>query len=680
MEKVNERYVQRAIPSLPFFCLFFLYVCLWIDPTLLFHGDGSLEFPVFASGSIFLKRHLAQPGGVLEYLASLLSQCYCCRWAGALVATALATLLGWATSACMREMAGVRVPGVWAIPGLFLLSLCGRYAHQLAELLALLAALLVSWTYLKLARRAGASRPGIFLGLLVPLYYLAGGTCILFALLCGISELRRRKGVLLALCGLLLAGAIPYVLGVLVMGARPMDAYWRLTPYHPVIRPEQVTLPGLYTLLGLELFLAAAGMAGAAWRAIPRIRHDTQSAGSADQAAPSPGGRGPAVEAPSPGDAEVAAAQSPSRRLRDLVPRSALGFAVLLLASAVVALLSYDAGGACVRRINKMAKQERWEQALREARNLAPDEFPYRTQHIVTRALYETRRLPDEMFSFPQHRAGYLLALGVASRKLATPVPLPVFSGSDALAGVDLSDSRYVRLRLYYFVALGDLNLQLGFVNGAEHEAYEALEGLGEHPLILKRLALANIAKGQTEAAKVILRAMRSYLYYGDYAEEALRRLEADPSWSGDPQMDRIRSVMLIKTDLPTSFMFGFDQLLRRNPRNRMAFEYLMAFHLLNLTLEDFVDQLHHLDQLGYQEVPRHYQEAIVLYENLSGEKVDLRGREVSPETRQRYQDFYRTFEMQPRLNGRPRALKAIRDSFGDTYFYYFVRHAESML
>jgi len=237
----------------------------------------------------------------------------------------------------------------------------------------------------------------------------------------------------------------------------------------------------------------------------------------------------------------------------------------------------------------------------------------------------------------------------------------------------------YVRLRLYYFVALGDLNLQLGFVNAAEHEAHEALEGLGEHPLILKRLALTDIAKGQTEAAKVFLRALRKYFHYGRYAEEALRRLEVDPSWTGDPQMDRIRSVML-ETRRPNSFVYGFRRLLERNARNRTAFEYLMTFYLLNLTLRDFVAQLHRLDELGYQGIPRHYQEAIVIYEDLTGTKVGLRGREVSPETRQRYRRFSAAFDLQLRLNRRKEASESLRKSFGDTYFYYFVRHAESML
>lgn len=43
----------------------------------------------------------------------------------------------------------------------------------------------------------------------------------------------------------------------------------------------------------------------------------------------------------------------------------------------------------------------------------------------------------------------------------------------------------------------------------------------------------------------------------------------------------------------------------------RMTFEYLMAHYLLNGELDKFIENLHYLDDFGYERISRHCQEGI---------------------------------------------------------------------
>ena len=679
MGRPGARPATRSVPVSALICLSFLIVWLWIDPSLLYSGDGSLNFPTFAVGLEFLSNFLSRPGGPIEYLAAFLSQGYYYGWAGALIITFLGAALGCATHVFLTEMSGTRVPSAWALPGLFLLFLCCHYKHEFATLAGQLAALLAVCVYLRSARSSRWPRPAIFVCLSVPLYYTAGGAFILFALLCAVAESTTRRGLVLTACYLLLAAGIPYGVGVLAMGAKLTTAYLRLTPFHPVtslIPPGGV---GRNTVLSLDLLLLTLGIAAVLWRRIPRVRAAPQKSARSPRS-------GPAHTSGGPSDSAQAA--TPPRRPSTLsVLRRLVGSAsvpvpeaiAVVIASVVVILSTQHDSRTGQRRIIRHACQEQWPELLEEARDLRADAFNFLIQNAVTRALYETGRLPNEMFSFPQHHAGYMLAWGKISDRSPSALSQPAAPGPKQRKQMDLSTGSWTQLRRHYFVALGDLELQLGLANQAEHQAHEALEVSGDHPLVLRRLARINLAKGQIEAARVYLRALSKYLNYGDYAEGVLRRLEDETLLVGDSQIARIRSVM-VESRAPVDFVRGLEEVVGRDGQDRMAFEYLMAFYLLNLSLNDVVDRLEDLGKFGYSEIPRHYQEAIVIYESVSGKKVDIPGLEVDPHTRQAHLELTRTYAAQFRLGDRPEALKALKERFGDTYFYYFLREAEGTL
>jgi hypothetical protein len=197
------------------------------------------------------------------------------------------------------------------------------------------------------------------------------------------------------------------------------------------------------------------------------------------------------------------------------------------------------------------------------------------------------------------------------------------------------------------------------------------------------RLALINIAKGQPEAARVCLQAMSAYVHHGRWARDALRRLEADPLWSGDPEIARIRAAMPTEDvifairprrsdDYPPSVQDELTELLRRDPHNRMAYEYKMAFHLLTWRIDEVVGELDRLDEFDYPDVPRHYQEAAAIYGLIYRGGPDLDERWVRAEVRNALSDFLRRMAGDFRNGGASEAMAELASDYGNSYFYYY--------
>ncbi|MCK4376293.1 MAG: hypothetical protein KAX19_13230, partial [Candidatus Brocadiae bacterium] len=275
------------------------------------------------------------------------------------------------------------------------------------------------------------------------------------------------------------------------------------------------------------------------------------------------------------------------------------------------------------------------------------DRYGFNVSWDVNRALYHLGLLPYEMFSHPQE----LLSL------------LPANAAFDHPKAHDTVSLKF-----------SDVFMDLGYVNGAEHRTYQALELIGERPWILERLALISLAKGETEAGRVLLQSLSRDLVYRKRARASLSRLEADPSLAGDKEVCHLRSIMMHEDCIGwPSYEEMFIQLLQDNRRNRMAFEYLMAYYLLVGRIDKVAANIVRLDDFGYSDIPRHYEEAILIYEAATRSRADLHGRSVSPRTLQRFRAFT---EVWARYRGDRRAAwRALARDHRDSYFFYYQFH-----
>jgi len=199
------------------------------------------------------------------------------------------------------------------------------------------------------------------------------------------------------------------------------------------------------------------------------------------------------------------------------------------------------------------------------------------------------------------------------------------------------------------------------------------MEGLGERPMILKRLALINMAKGDIGSARIYLGALGKTLFYVDWANSYLERLESHLSLSTDQQIQHLRCLMVekdyaLRKYSPEIFL---RELLEKNNQNRMAFEYLMAWYMLTGQLDSFVQNLDRLDDFDYSEIPRLFEEAILVYQLTTRKNVDLKGRQISSNTYQRarnFTDIVRGFSK----DNKKGAMLATAKDFADSYFFYY--------
>jgi len=266
--------------------------------------------------------------------------------------------------------------------------------------------------------------------------------------------------------------------------------------------------------------------------------------------------------------------------------------------------------------------------------------WPAAARLDLTRALFHAGRLPEDLFTFPQTR------------------------GLDLLPGYDAG--------LAMARAEAQTLLELGQVNLAEHMAHESLELAGARPETLRLLAQINILKDLPGAARVFLNRLRLMPFRHAEAERLLQLLAADPGGANQAGLSAIRT-RLPRTDepdagLPTEALL--QQLLKANPTNRMAFDFLLAHRLLNTQLDELLADLGRLDGFRDPVLPRPCEEALLLYRDRAPAKpVDLRGRQIRPATIARYRRFSDLIRRYPSQPATARAVLA--PEFGDTFWFY---------
>ncbi len=609
----SRSFPWTTLRTVVFFVLFLGWVWLRVDVSLIYEAHRS--FPPFLTGVGFFRDFLTYPGGLVAYVSALLSQAYCSAWAGALVVTVVAAGMTLATDVVVRAMGGERARVVAFAPAVVMLVAVTMYVGQLSATLGPTLAMACAALYVGLRNRQEVARIGAFLVLSPALYYAAGGPFLMFAVVVVLFELLAGKSRLAALVVVLASATVPHAIGTYLLALPAKETYLQGLPL-----PGGTERGPWQVVLVLDVLLVLAGpVAALVGRVVTRLeRRRCANLGN-----------------------------PPKRRW------SAGAGALLLWGIALgAAALAYSPASTAAMRLATAAREGRWEQVLREARRLPLERSDPVVRHHVNRALYETGRLASDMFAYPQ--------------------------GPDSLT-IDLDLGRtpeeqgaLMQRRNDLFFQLGDLELQLGLVNEVEHEAHEALSVHGPHALVLKQLALVNLVKGQPEAARVFLNALSRDLVERRWAQAMLKALD-DGSVERQPLVRQVRAVMLTEDDprLDTAFEARCLALLKRNPHNRMAFEYLMAYYLMTGQLEPFARNLHRLRDFGYATMPRAYEEAVLAYEADTSKHADRAGFAVSDQTLQEFAGFCQEMAAAARAGDVALAAKPLAARYGNTFFYY---------
>ena len=609
IHKLSRRDLGESIRSVILFASFYVYLWLIVDLRLIYHGGGEISgFPAFFRGWTFFEKFVSYPGGPIEYLSAFLSQLFYYAWVGALVVTLQAWLICLCVDAFIKAINSPSPRYVRFAPLLFLLIIYTQYAYHFATTMALLAAMLFVCLYLKITPKNKLLHLVVFAVLSIILYYIAGGAYLLFALVCAVYELVLRRRWQKALLYLLSALVIPYVEGVFVFGVSIIDAFSNLLPFSWKTLKYGETRSFVIVCM-LYLVLPCTLLLFPRERTTGKPRREPSS--------------------PSPG---VLSRYFPNDKLR-----WAIRTLVAFLIAGVAVFLSYDRKTKAQLQVDFYAYHKMWPQVLQTAR-VCPND--HAVMNTVNQALYHTGRLGYDMFRYPQHPAVLLV-----------------------MTKEHLS-------RQWKSV---DLLTELGCITRAEHALVNSLEIFGEHPILLERLALVNMVKGDLGTSRVYLGALGKTLFHAERANDYLANLRADPTLSKDEQIQHLRKLMpqgfrAIGPESSVDFVLLLN-LLDKNRQNRMAFEYLMAWCLLNRQLDKLTQNLDRLNDFDYSEIPRHYEEALLIYTAMTGKQINLGDRQISLESRQRYKDFMETFN---RYEGNKQAaFNELAGNYGDSYLFY---------
>lgn len=605
-----------------FLVLFYVYLALEIDPRLFYHGGGLIDnFPSFDWGWDFFRGSLAFPGGIVEYLSAFAAQSFDYSWFGAAVVTGQAAAICWCTAHITKTLGASRLRGLRFLGPILLLAVYSRYGFHFVTTMGLLAALAGVCFYLSFVPNRTGRAFGFFLVLFLLLYVAAGGPSLLFVALCGLYELLWKRRFALGLVQLALGAVTPRIVGLFVYRIRAHDAYFELLPLSWKFMSRsasQIMLGAVWTLyLFLPLTMVLLGL----WRLVLERRDAGTVAGARTTNLGRPASRPKAIRTRIAGI------------FRD-ESKGAFGLnlaTLALIGLTVVTLLFYrDTGRRNLLRVDYFSCHGMWEEVLALGRR---SPYRYFICHAVNRALYHTDRLGDEMFAFPQRPEALFLT---------DPKARPLWQKFDVC-------------------------IDLGLVNQAENALILCSGVYGERPLLLRRLATVNMIKGNIETARVYLEALRKVPFWSSVARDALAQLDSDPDLSEDEQIQHWRSVRL-KTDFVRD-MDTLSVLLAENPGNRMASQYGMAALLLSRNLGGFL-QMFNTYHRDLSRIPRHYEEALVLLRYVRKQPLGDAGHAIHPETERQFQEFTKVYRGGDRDTTATRA--ALRERFGDTYFYYY--------
>jgi hypothetical protein len=575
--------------------------------------QNHVQAPVFQLASRFLRDFTTYPGGLVQGLAAFLLQFYLQPWLGALISTLLMSMICAANEGILARFS-LRSPwrtSCLSVPLFLLMQL--DYDFPWMELGLGIAAVLGGVNvYLVWFSKPALWRGLGFLCLAAPLYYFSGGVFLLYGLLCGLCEMVRPQPWLgrwsMGLGIWSASGWLPLLASRWGFVTSTSDAYWLWLPTRHW--PHRCGFAVALVLCFPLLLLANTALK----RLI--VQHNLAGEKRVKQS----GRRWRATWLAGPAK-----------------PLVTLGTWMVLILVPVIGL--QDRQKKLRSALDYWAHQQQWERVLQlgpQIRNPDPA-----IVFDLNQALGHTGRLLQDMFSFPQ-RAGWDFWFYVH----------------------DTFDVRRT-------MKASDALFELGQINQAERMASEDLEINGDHPAVLQRLALINILKGKPKAASVYLNVLTQTMTHRAWARKYLRQIDSDPTLSQDPELERIRSLMLRKDydgEYDTEALMY--QLLAQNQKNRLAFDYLLAHYLLTRQIDKVAEHVAGLNEFNDPVIPRHCEEAILMCEiRNKNQPVNLYGRTIRPQTRE---DFHRFNQVLKTHGGDlQRALPDMKRDFGNTFWFY---------
>jgi hypothetical protein len=585
--------LRKPIFAVFFFCFYFLFTWLKINPSLYF----AAQEPVFFLDRTFFKGFIGFPGGLTSYATALIAQSFYFPLLGALAITLLVIFITFLSGHFIRVTTDQPPRFVHYIPAVILLLLQNHYFHPFTAHVALLVILILFSIY-------AAVKPSVFRTVLSLIFILlshivAGGFFLLFVVLAVLYELKNKK-YLPAGLNALVAISLPFVSSNYLFIVSLRDAFTNTLVRDISLKLSviRIVLCSFY-ILAMILPTAYGFLLKAATR----------------------------------------------QKISTFFNKNFFAYArpvLLLMTTVILAYTTFNIHQKQSLRITACARFGQWQDIVSMMDGIEPD-TPL-TAYYLNRALFYEGRLLDDMFSFSQKFGRF---------------------------GLFLAPNYVLRTPLYR----SDIYFELGHYNEARHWANEALTVTGETVWNLERLGVTTLLSGFPDAALQFFRKLEKNPIYSSKEKKYINLCENREAFASDAEMQRLSSFTLYDDYITQIALPEIDllALLQRNPKNKMAFEYLMAYCLLTKKVGMLVKNIDLFRQLGYSEIPRSVQEALLYYASVRGQAdIDLKDYQISKTS---LESFKKLEKILTENKGKDKEVlkQKLASTHKDTYWYYLL-------
>ncbi len=262
----------------------------------------------------------------------------------------------------------------------------------------------------------------------------------------------------------------------------------------------------------------------------------------------------------------------------------ALAYVLVIVASWFGIKASFDAMTYDLIDYDFLVRTEQWDKIIEKAEKM-PATTPLSVS-CVNLALSQKGQLADRLFEFYQNGGEGLFP--TFTRDMISPV------------------------------STAEIFFRLGMVNDAERymfEAQEAIPNYRKSARLTRRIIECEIINGNYQVAAKLLRRLQKTLFYSNWANQTMALLGNEKAINRHPVYGKLRKYREKKQD----FLFSdqeMDQMLGllflNDNHNKMAYEYLVCYELLQRDMEKFM-QYYPLGRfVGYDHIPRSFQEILI--------------------------------------------------------------------
>ena len=262
----------------------------------------------------------------------------------------------------------------------------------------------------------------------------------------------------------------------------------------------------------------------------------------------------------------------------------ALAYALVIVASWFGIKASFDVMTYDLIDYDFLVRTEQWDKIIEKAEK-KPATTPLGVS-CVNLALSQKGQLADRLFEFYQNGGEGLFP--TFTRDMISPV------------------------------STAEIFFRLGMVNDAERymfEAQEAIPNYRKSARLTRRIIECEIINGNYQVAAKLLRRLQKTLFYSNWANQTMALLGNEKAINRHPVYGKLRKYREKKQD----FLFSdreMDQMLGllflNDNHNKMAYEYLVCYELLQRDMEKFM-QYYPLGRfVGYDHIPRSFQEILI--------------------------------------------------------------------